>query len=126
MRRIVWIGVGVVATVVVIRKGRALLDAYAPRGTADAVAGAGRLAVALAGARRDFVDAVAEREAQLRHDLVGDVDVDELASQRAARTDELRRSWQSRGGRHAEPPRVPADWAGPTEDPDDDAEAAFF
>lgn len=126
MRRLVWVGVGVVVTVVVIRKGRQLLEAYAPAGAADAAVGVGRLASALTNARRDFVDAMAEREAQLRHDLVGDVDVDVLRAERAERTDELRRAFAGRGGRHEAPPRVPADWAGPTEDPDDDGEAAFF
>jgi hypothetical protein len=126
MRRLVWIGVGVVVTVVVIRKGRALLEAYAPAGTAELASGIGRAGVALAGVRRDFRDAMTEREAQLRHDLVGDVDVDELRRQAPEHRADLRRSWETRGGRHAKPPRVPADWAGPTEDPDDDAEAAFF
>ncbi|MDM7853421.1 hypothetical protein [Cellulomonas alba] len=125
MRRLVWVGVGVVVTVVVIRKGRQLLEAYAPAGTAEAAAGVGRLATALAHARRDFADAVAEREAQLRHDLIGDADVDALRASRAQRTDELRQAF-GRPGRHEAAPRVPADWAGPTEDPDDDGEAAFF
>jgi hypothetical protein len=125
MRRLVWVGVGVVVTVVVVRKGRRLLEAYAPAGTAEAAVGVGRLATALANARHDFVDAMAEREAQLRHDLVGDVDVDVLRAERARRADELRQAWGGRG-RHEAEPRVPADWAGPTEDPDDDGEAAFF
>jgi hypothetical protein len=126
MRRLVWVGVGVVVTVVVIRKGRALLEAYAPAGTAEVASGIGRVGVALAGARRDFRDAVAEREGELRYHLLGDVDVAELRREAPDRRADLRRSWETRGGRHAKPPRVPADWAGPTEDPDDDAEAAFF
>lgn len=39
----------------------------------------------LSDVRREFSAGVAEREAQLRHDLVGDVDVDAIRAERAAR-----------------------------------------
>ncbi|RMI13110.1 hypothetical protein EBM89_05950 [Cellulomonas triticagri] len=39
----------------------------------------------LSDARREFRTGMAEREAQLRHDLVGDADVDAIRAERAAR-----------------------------------------
>jgi hypothetical protein len=108
VRRLIWVGVGVVATVVVIRRGRAVLDRYVPAG---AVQGAGLL-VRLPQAVRGFADEVragtAEREAQLRHDLVGDVDVDELRASRARHRSEREPARGTRAG-------------APTDDPDDGA-----
>lgn len=121
MRRLLWIGVGVAVTVVVIRKGRALAEAYLPAGTTDVVDGASRLARAWGTARHEFVAGMAEREAQLTHELVGDVDVAEVRAHRDRHVDELREAW---GGRRTGRPR--RDWAGPLDDPDDDAEATFF
>ena len=120
MRRLVWVGVGVALTVVVLRQGRALLERYAPPEAAAAVAGAGRIARAADGARREFTEGFAERERALREALVGDVDVDELRAQAPARRAALRQAL--RGG-----DATPADWAtNPTEDPDDDDGYAFF
>jgi len=118
MRRLVWVGVGVVATVVVVRKGRALLDAYVPAGTTDAVQGVGRVMTAVRTAQHEFRAGMAEREQQLRHDLVGDVDVESLRAERPERVADLRRTWAARRARE--------DWVGPTEDPDDDDGYAFF
>jgi hypothetical protein len=118
MRRLVWVGVGVVATVLVVRKGRALLDAYVPAGTTDAVQGVGRVMTAVRTAQHEFRAGMAEREQQLRHDLVGDVDVEALRAERPERVADLRRTWAARRARE--------DWVGPTEDPDDDDGYAFF
>lgn len=120
MRRLFWVGVGVALTVVVVRQGRALLERYAPPEATAAVAGAGRLARAAEGARREFAAGFAERERALRDALVGDVDLDKLRAEAPARRAALRESF---GGRHAAPP----EWAdNPTEDPDDDDGYAFF
>ncbi|CAM5779187.1 hypothetical protein [Cellulomonas persica] len=124
MRRLFWIGVGVALTVVVVRNGRRIAEAYLPEGTTDVVDGATRLTRAVATARSQFAAGFAEREAELRHQLVGDADVDELRAQRSRHVEELRESF---GSRRARPGRAaPSDWAGPLDDPDDDGEAAFF
>ncbi|WP_448629379.1 hypothetical protein [Cellulomonas soli] len=120
MRRLLWVGVGVAATVLVVRKGRALVDAYAPAGTTQAVDGAVRFTHAARTARETFTAAMSEREEQLRHDLLGDVDIDDLRERRQAsraRPDPARRR----------PSTVPPDWAEhPVEDPDDDDGYTFF
>jgi hypothetical protein len=104
VRRLVWVGVGAVAAVVVIHRGRAVLDRYVPAG---AVQGAGLL-VRVPQAVRGFVDEVragtAEREAQLRHDLVGDVDVDELRAARARHRSEREPSRGRRAGAATDDP----------------------
>ncbi|AEE46142.1 hypothetical protein [Cellulomonas fimi] len=125
MRRLVWVGVGVVVTVVVLRQGRRLVDAYVPAGATEVVDGVTRARRAWDTARREFAAGLAEREEQLRHDLVGDVDVERLRSERPQRVDALRQAWSSRGtsARGA----APKGWAdGPTDDPDDDDGYAFF
>ncbi|MBT0995025.1 hypothetical protein KIN34_12110 [Cellulomonas sp. DKR-3] len=122
MRRLFWVGVGVVATVVVVRKGRDLAVAYLPEGTTDVVEGATAITRALGTARHEFVAGMAEREAQLRHQLVGDVDVDEARANQGRHVEELRAAWSGRRGGTP----VPGGWAGPLDDPDDDGEAAFF
>ncbi len=120
MRRLFWIGVGVALTVVVVRQGRAVLERYAPPEATAAFAGAGRVARAVDGARREFAAGMTEREQALREALVGDVDVDELREQAPARRSAVREAFGGRRG-------APADWAdNPTEDPDDDDGYAFF
>lgn len=120
MRRLVWVGVGVVVTVVVLRQGKRLVDAYVPAGATEVVDGVTRLRRAWDTARHEFAAGLAEREEQLRNDLVGDVDVERLRAERPERVDALRRAWSSRGD-------VPRGWAaGPTDDPDDDDGYAFF
>jgi hypothetical protein len=117
-RRLTWLAVGVVVTVIVIRKGRAVVDAYLPAGTTDAIDGAQRVSHAVTSFRSTFRTAMAEREQELRHDLVGDVDVDALRAERPERVANVKRAWSSRRG---------DDWAaGPTEDPDDDDGYTFF
>ncbi|MBO3085535.1 hypothetical protein [Cellulomonas fengjieae] len=117
-RRLTWLAIGVGLTVVAVRKGRSLADTYLPAGATDTIDGVQRVSHAVVTLRTQFATAMAEREQQLRHDLVGDVDVDELRAQRPERVADLRRSWDSR---HAGAGRV-----GPTEDPDDDDGYTFF
>ncbi len=126
MRRLFWVGVGVVVTVVVIRKGREIALAYLPEGTGDVVERATRIGGALATARREFAAGMAEREAQLTHDLVGDADIDALRERRGEHVDALREAWAGSRPRKERARKVPDNWAGPTEDPDDDADAPFF
>src|SRR5699024_10644427 len=80
-RRLTWLAVGVVATVVVLRKGRAVVDTYLPAGTTDAIDGVQRVSHAVATLKSEFLAGMAEREQQLRHDLVGDVDVEALRAE---------------------------------------------
>ncbi len=137
MRRLFWVGVGVALTVVVVRQGRRLVEAYAPAGSTDAVDGALRVTRALRAARDDFRAGVAERESELLDALVGDVDLDALRASAPRRRDELRASF----GRQGHDDRVGGDRArdelardlaargwrdAPTQDPDDDAQAPFF
>ena len=63
---------------------------------------------------------MAEREQQLRHDLVGDVDVDALRAERPERVDEPAARVVHRAATAT--PTGP----GPTEDPDDDDGYTFF
>ncbi|GAA3821477.1 hypothetical protein [Cellulomonas soli] len=120
MRRLLWVGVGVALTVLVIRKGRALVDEHLPAGTTDAVEGAVRLTRVARTTREAFTAGMAEREQQLRHDLYGDVDLDELRERRDAR----RRPPAADRRRSA---AVPPAWAEhPVEDPDDDDGYTFF
>jgi hypothetical protein len=121
MRRLFWVGVGVAVTIVVIRKGRALAQEYLPAGTTEVVDGATRLTRAWNTARAEFTAGISERTDELMQGLVGDADVDELRAQRPQHVDDLRRRF-----RPEDEHKVPASWAGPTEDPDDDGEAAFF
>ncbi|WP_029287134.1 hypothetical protein [Cellulomonas sp. HZM] len=123
MRRLFWVGVGVAVTVVVVRKGRQWAAEYLPAGTTEVADGAFRLGRAWNTARSEFHAGIAERSAQLMHDLVGDVDVDDVRAHRDEHLDDLRSRFRPREPRTA---TVPADWAGPTEDPDDDGDAAFF
>jgi len=116
-RRLTWLALGVVATVVVIRKGRTVVDTYLPAGTTDAIDGAQRVSHALTTLKSEFRTGMAEREEQLRHDLVGDVDLETLRAERPERMENLRRA---RSGRRTDA------WPGPTEDPDDDDGYTFF
>lgn len=123
VRRLFWVGVGVALTVVVLRKGRAVAQEYLPKGTTELVDGMGRLSGAVRTARAEFAAGMAEREQELRRELVGDVDLDRLRAERPQRTAALREVFDARTGRTR---TVPADWAGPTEDPDDDDGYTFF
>ncbi|MFC8191344.1 hypothetical protein ACFUMH_06725 [Cellulomonas sp. NPDC057328] len=128
MKRLFWVGVGVAVTVVAVRNGRRVVEAYAPAGTVDAVEGATRLTRALHAARDDFRTGVAAREAELLDALVGDVDVDELRASAPRRKDELRAAFGGapRGGDLAGDLRARGWDDAPTHDPDDDGRAPFF
>jgi hypothetical protein len=115
MKRLVWIAIGAAATVVVIRKGASLSERYLPAGARDAAGTLGRVATAARTAKTEFLTGLAEREDELRHDLIGDVDVEALRSERV----------RDRAGRAHEPRarRAGRGWAdGPTEDPEDDGD----
>lgn len=94
MRRLFWVALGAAVAVAGARK-LGLLDAPSadgrgsrPTPTQAAFRAAGTAAGAvrsLSDARRELRDGMAEREEQLRHDLVGDVDVDALRAERSAR-----------------------------------------
>lgn len=104
MKRLFWIAVGAVATVVVIRKTGDLVERHTPPGVtraAGVVAGCG---AALRSARAEFTAGLAEREAELRHDLLGDVDLDEARTRTEARR--ARRAGASRAP-HAGTPGAP-------------------
>ena len=115
MKRLVWIAVGAATAVVVIRKGVALSERYLPAGTRDLVGTMGRVVAAARTARTEFMAGIADREEELRRDLIGDVDIEALRSghkqSRAAHARDPRSRRASRG------------WADrPTEDPEDDGD----
>ncbi|GAA4712086.1 hypothetical protein APR04_000731 [Promicromonospora umidemergens] len=78
IRRLFWVGVGVAATVVVIRKGRQVVARYTPEAVSERAAAAvddagvrlNRMALSF---RSDFTSARAEREAQLMASLRGEL-----------------------------------------------------
>lgn len=85
MRRLVWVAVGAAVTLVAVRRARGVVESYLPAGASDAIGVATRVSGAARTARSEFLAGLAEREEQLRHDLVGDVDIDELRAERARR-----------------------------------------
>lgn len=129
MKRLFWIGVGAAAAVVAIRKVGDLVDRHTPPGVAQAVGVIGGLRGALRAARSEFTAGLAERETELRHDLLGDVDLDEArtrtdawrAERREARAQHRPSGRGPRRGRHAD-----ALTEGAAEDPgDDDGELGY-
>jgi len=76
-RRLFWVGVGVVVTVVVIQRGRKIAAQYAPQAVVDraerAAQDAGRRAETFLGAfRGEFTEARARREAELTAALLAE------------------------------------------------------
>jgi hypothetical protein len=150
MRRLFWVGVGAAAAVAGARR-LGLLDGLTSDAGHGAHAGAGRSTAAqaarttfragattagavrsLSDARREFSTAMAEREQQLRHDLVGDVDVDAIRAERAERRTAAGAASDTSGAVppawHRDPEareatrrsRARRGWADePTDDPDD-------
>lgn len=110
MSRLFWVGVGAAATVFALRKSRAVVQAHTPPGVSQAVGIIAGLNGTFKTAKAEFSTGLAEREAQLRHDLVGDADLDAART----RTDEWRAQRRatdaSRPGRHTDP-------TGPTDPP---------
>ncbi|HEY0118347.1 MAG TPA: hypothetical protein VGC04_06185 [Cellulomonas sp.] len=124
MRRLLWIGVGVGLTVVVVRYGRRLVAQYVPDDAARAFGTAAKVGRTARGVFADFTAGLAERETELRTALLGeDADPDAIKARGRAAWAELRGTHGS-----AAPARhVPSEWAsGPLEDPDDDDGYAFF
>ena len=133
MKRLFWVGVGAAITVVVIRRSRAFVDAHTPDGVTQAVGVARGLGSAVREARSEFTTGRAEREAELRAGLLGDVDLDaartrtdawraERAEAKSGPSREGRRrassSGTDRGGRHADPDAEPAPQAQDADDGD--------
>jgi len=117
VKRLFWIVVGAGLAVTVARRSRVLAERYLPPGTTDALGLVGTVAAAMRTARSEFVVGIAEREDQLRHDLVGDVDVEALRADRDRRRAATSRADDTRGRAR----RTGRDWASePTDDPDDD------
>lgn len=136
MRRLFWVAVGAAAAVVLSRRLTRAIDQHVPPSARAAGTAVSRLPAAVRRARADFTEAVVEREAQLRHGLLGDVDVEALRAERAdrsghgeagtARPGPARRAGVRRAD--ARMRRATRDFAGqPTEDVDDeDLPYAFF
>ncbi|NHT16204.1 hypothetical protein [Cellulomonas sp. IC4_254] len=162
MSRLLWVAVGAAAAVAGAKRLGLLDDltgsssargahagASGAAGTAQATASTAARAVrtafragattagtvrSLSDARREFRTGMAEREAQLRHDLVGDVDVDAIRAERAGRRAAARQDEHDAHGAvppawHRDPEardaaraaRARRGWADePTDDPADD------
>ncbi|PUB26056.1 hypothetical protein C8K30_106144 [Promicromonospora sp. AC04] len=78
IRRLFWVGVGVVVTVVVIRKGRQVVARYTPEAVSERAAAAvddagTRLNQMARTFRSEFSTARAEREAELMASLRGEL-----------------------------------------------------
>ena len=151
MKRLFWVGVGVVATVAVAHRLGLIEVPGAPRPAtrpADPVVAAARglfaagrtaggVQQALRQAGTDFRTGMAEREAQLRDDLLGDADIDAIKAQRrgaaaaagAGDPDGVtppawHRDPQAR--RDARAARAREGWAdSPTDDPEDDGDLPY-
>lgn len=118
MKRLFWVAVGVGATVLVLRKATGVLDRYVPAEARHAAGTLAHLGTAARRAKAEFLTAMGEREAQLRHELVGDVDIEAARSTRAA----MRTAHSEGRRRHA----ATRDWADePTEDPEDDPHVPY-
>ncbi len=66
MSRVLWIGVGAVAGVLVVRRGRRVVRQYTPAGVSDSLASVAQGLRELAAAVREGMD---EREGELRYAL---------------------------------------------------------
>jgi hypothetical protein len=105
MRRLVWVGVGVVVTVVVLREGRKVLRRYSPVGAVDDVAArANDLGERLTRVTNDFGSefrsARAAREAELRASLLAEGQADPevvRAARHAAKTERERDAQEPQG-----------------------------
>ncbi|MFI6428061.1 hypothetical protein [Promicromonospora sp. NPDC050880] len=78
IRRLFWVGVGVAVTVVVIRKGRQVVERYTPASVSERAAAAvddagARVTTMARTFRSEFTAARAEREAELMASLRGEL-----------------------------------------------------
>lgn len=88
MRRLFWVGVGSVATVVVIRKVRGLLDRHTPPGMRTAVDTGGALLDTVRTFGSDLRTAMAERERELHRNLFAERDARPPGSRRERPVDD--------------------------------------
>jgi hypothetical protein len=112
MRRLFWVAVGATVTLVAVRRARDVVTAYLPAGTGEALGVVDQVTTAARTVRTEFLAGLSEREAQLKHELVGDVDVDALREERARRR-------ETEAAEHGAPGRHAAGRRPATEDPDD-------
>lgn len=115
MRRLFWVAVGATVTLVAVRRARDVVTGYLPAGTGEALGVVNQVTTAARTARTEFLAGLAEREEQLKHDLVGDVDVDALRADRARRREADGAAPAAPGA----PGRRAAHRRPATEDPDD-------
>ncbi len=123
MRRLFWVAVGATVTVVAARRLGSSVSGLVPRDAAELAGSAARAGRSVRGVVGELRAGMAEREAQLRADLLGDADIEELRAERARRraaTDAPERPGTHRAadGRGRRSTRGWAD--APTEDPSDD------
>lgn len=131
MRRLVWVGVGVAVTVVVLRQGRKVVRRYGPAAAVDdATAKVNDLGQRVTHVVRDFGDefraARAAREAELRASLLaeGQPEPDVTRAARAGQRDG--RAGDRPEGRHrASGDAAAADGSLPTDPEDPDVGYAF-
>ncbi|GAA2723747.1 hypothetical protein [Cellulomonas aerilata] len=91
MRRLFWVAVGAAGTVTALRKAREVTDRHVPAGARSALGAAAGVTGAVRRAREEFRTATAQRESELRADLLAGADlarsrttVDAWRAQRAA------------------------------------------
>jgi hypothetical protein len=75
VRRLFWVGVGAATTVAALRKAREVTDRHVPAGARTALGAAAGLSGALQRARTELRTATAQREAELRADLLAGADL---------------------------------------------------
>ncbi|WP_258723198.1 hypothetical protein [Cellulomonas sp. NS3] len=114
MRRLFWVAVGATVTLVAVRRARDVATGYLPAGTGEALGVVDQVTTAARTARAEFLAGLTEREEQLKHDLVGDVDVDVDALR-----DERARRRETENAAPGASPRRAAHRRPATEDPDD-------
>jgi len=94
MRRLFWVGVGAATTVAALRKARELTETHVPAGARSALGAVSGLASLAQTVRTEFSAGMAQREAELRADLLAGADpvrsrqaVDAWRAQRAGDSD---------------------------------------
>ena len=95
MRRLLWAGVGAAATVATLRKVREVTDRHVPAGARSALGAAAGATTLVQRAVAEFRAGTAEREAELRADLLAGADL----TRSRARVDAWRAERAERAGR---------------------------